>query len=94
MYVFANVVTYMCVYAQVRLILELEETMSVFRFYARTCKRLFTRQHTWYDFILGTTKIERREAELHDWEQTDTFHQLEEVLVSLTTNLCNSLKHS
>ena len=55
--------------------------MSVFRYYARTSKRLFTREHTWYDFLLGNTKIERREAQLNDWEQTDTFHRLEMVLV-------------
>ena len=55
--------------------------MSVFRYYARTSKRIFTREHTWYDFLLGNTKIERREAQLNDWEQTDIFHRLEMVLV-------------
>ena len=68
-------------YAQVRLILELEETISVFRYYAKTSKRIFNRQHTWYDFVLGNTKIERREAQLDEWEQTDIFHQLEMGLV-------------
>ena len=55
--------------------------MSVFRYYARTLKMVFTPKHTWYDFILGNSKIDRRVAQLNDWEQTDIFTNLENVLV-------------
>ena len=71
-----------CIYTQVRLVLELEETMSALRYYTKTTERLFTQKRTWYDFILGTTKLERREAQLREWEQSEIFQQLENSLVS------------
>ena len=55
--------------------------MSVFRYYARTLKMVFTQEHVWYDIILGNTKIERRVAQLNDWEQKDIFTNLERELV-------------
>ena len=67
--------------SQVRLILEIEDTMSVLRYYAKFPKRLFTQKHTWYDFLLGSTKIERREAQLKEWEQKQVFQQLKDDLV-------------
>ena len=69
----------MCV--QVRLILEIENTISVLRYYAKFPKRIFTQQHTWYDFLLGSTKIARREAQLKEWEQSQTLQQLKNDLV-------------
>ena len=74
---------YSCWYVQVRLILELENTLSVLRYYAIIPKRLFTREHTWYDFLLGSTKLERREVQLREWEQKRIFQQLKDVLVRL-----------
>lgn len=56
--------------------------MSVFRYYARSEERTFTQDHTWYDFIFGTTKLERREAQLKEWEQRKDFQLLENLLVS------------
>ena len=72
---------YMCMCIQVRLILEIEDTMSLLRYYAKFSKRLFTQKHSWYDFLLGSTRIERREAELKEWEQSQIFQQLKNDLV-------------
>ena len=72
---------YVCMHIQVRLILEIEDTMSVLRYYAKFLRRLFTQKHTWYDFLLGSTRIERREAELKEWEQNQVFQQLKNDLV-------------
>ena len=55
--------------------------MSVLRYYARFLKRTFTKQHSWYDFLFGSTRIERREAQLKEWKQQELFQQLEKDLV-------------
>ena len=55
--------------------------MSVLRYYVRVPARIFTQTNTWYDFIFGNTKIKRREAVLKEWEQRETFQQLENILV-------------
>ena len=55
--------------------------MSVLRYYAKFPKRLFTQKQTWYDFLLGSTRIERREAQLKEWEQKQVFQQLKDDLV-------------
>ena len=55
--------------------------MSVLRYYAKFPRRLFTQKHSWYDFLLGSTRIERREAELKEWEQDKIFQQLKNDLV-------------
>ena len=63
--------------------MEIEDTMSVWRYYVRKTKRIFTKERTsWYDFIFGSTKMERREAQLQEWEQREIFQQLDDVLVS------------
>ena len=72
---------YVCICIQVRLILEIENAMSVLRYYAKFPKKIFTQQHTWYDFLLGSTRIERREAQLKEWEQNKIFQQLKNDLV-------------
>ena len=63
--------------------MEIEDTMSVWRYYVRKTKRIFTKGRTsWYDFIFGSTKMERREAQLQEWEQREIFQQLDDILVS------------
>ena len=55
--------------------------MSVLRYYARIPKRTFTKQHSWYDFLFGSTRIERREDQLKEWKQKELFQQLENDMV-------------
>ena len=66
---------------QVRLILELEESMPVLRYYAKSKGRLFTHKRTWYDYIFQTTKLKCREKQLKEWEQQESFQKLKESLV-------------
>ena len=57
--------------------------MSVWRYCVRKTKRIFTKEDaSWYDFIFGSTEMERREAQLQEWEQREIFQQLDDVLVS------------
>jgi len=56
--------------------------MSVMRYYAKTKEITFTRNTSWYDFLLGNTKLERRETQLKEWKQKDSFLQLKNQLVS------------
>lgn len=58
--------------------------MSILRYYARSTGIIFTTEHSWYDFLLGTTKLERREAQLAEWEQQENFLKVQELLVRLT----------
>jgi len=58
--------------------------MSILRYYARSTGIIFTAEHSWYDFLLGTTKLERREAQLAEWEQQENFLKVQELLVRLT----------
>jgi len=51
------------------------------RYYAKSTGRSFTREHSWYDFLLGNTKLERREAQLAAWEQQENFMKVQELLV-------------
>jgi len=51
------------------------------RYYAKSTGRSFTREHSWYDFLLGNTKLERREAQLAEWEQQENFMKVQELLV-------------
>ena len=73
----------MLIYVQVRLILDLEQAISVLRYYTKIPKRVFTRDYTWHDFLLRSTKLERREAQIMEWEQNSIFQQLENDLVRI-----------
>ena len=53
------------------------------RYYATFQTRKFTLQNGWYDFLLGSTRLKRREAQLKEWEKKEIFQQLEDILVSL-----------
>ena len=66
---------------QVRLILELEESMPVLRYYTKSTGRRFTHNRTWYDYLFGTTSLKSREKQLKEWEQKESFRKLKESLV-------------
>ena len=66
---------------QVRLILELEESIPVLHYYAKSTERHFTHNRSWYEYIFGTTKLKCREKELKAWEQQERFQKLKESLV-------------
>ena len=76
----------LCSTLQVRLILELEDTMSVLRYYARNTKLTFTRDQSWYSVIWGgKNELERKEAQLVAWERKASFEKVQELLVRLNT---------
>ena len=55
--------------------------MPVLRYYTKSTGRLFTHNHTWYDYIFGNTKLKCREKQLKKWEQQESFQKLKESLV-------------
>jgi len=73
-----------CSVLQVRLILELEDTMSVLRYYARNMSITFTRDQSWFSAILGgKNELEKKEAQLVAWERQANFERVQKLLVRL-----------